>query len=251
MVPRWKPDDTSTLDPQNGLIGKIKTHLVAAIRATAEADEHWKSAGTLLKELKALKPKNLTWVVYVRQHFDLSQQRADELIRIADGDTTVERVRAANNERKQKHREKENQCSGNIGDEKPSKSEKSEARARADQAKAEAATARAKAAEAKANAAKAKADARAEQERAKAGMWEAMFGVRTAPKSIHSSDRDVLVKTLGMLGSDQPGERDNAARAAEKIRRRLGMSWDDLIIKATKATTHSNSAQHARAGAAC
>jgi colicin import membrane protein len=228
----------------HGLIGKIKTHLAAAVRATAEADQQWTNAGRLLKELKAKKPKGTTWVVYVREHFDLRQQRADELIRIADGDTSAEKVRAKTAERMKKHRA-EKPMSRDIGDdEKPSKAEKSEARARADQAKAEAATARAKAAEAKANAAKAKANARAEKERHKAEharMWSSMFN-RSKTKSIHSSDRDLLVKSLGMLGSDQFGERDNAARMAETLRRKLGMQWEELIIQASEVRASNSKA---------
>jgi hypothetical protein len=51
-------------------------------------------------------------------------------------------------------------------------------------------------------------------------------------KKIHSGPRSLLVKSLGMLGSDHAGERDNAARAAERQRKKLDMSWDDLIIEA-------------------
>jgi hypothetical protein len=35
-----------------------------------------------------------------------------------------------------------------------------------------------------------------------------------------------------MLGSDQPGEVLNAARVVEKQRRKLNITWDDLIIPA-------------------
>ena len=43
----------------------------------------------------------------VRQHFDRSQERADQLIRIAKGDTTLAEVRQKANERKIKHRAKQ------------------------------------------------------------------------------------------------------------------------------------------------
>jgi hypothetical protein len=42
--------------------------------------------------------------------------------------------------------------------------------------------------------------------------------------------RDVLVKMLGMLGCDHDNEVVAAARAAEKQRRKLGLTWDQLII---------------------
>jgi len=44
--------------------------------------------------------------------------------------------------------------------------------------------------------------------------------------------RGLLVKALGMLGSDHVGERDNAARTAEGIRIKLGMTWDELVVPA-------------------
>jgi hypothetical protein len=38
-----------------------------------------------------------------------------------------------------------------------------------------------------------------------------------------------LVKVMGMLGSDYAGERDNAARQAEKIRKEAGLTWYDIL----------------------
>jgi hypothetical protein len=106
--------------------------------------------------------------------------------------------------------------------------------ARAEKAKAEAATAKANAARAKAEAATAKAEARkakAEADaREKKYIFEMMGGRRKKP--IHSSTRDLLIKALGMLGSDQAGERDNAALMAEKLRKKINMSWEELIIPA-------------------
>ena len=43
------------------------------------------------------------------------------------------------------------------------------------------------------------------------------------------SDRKRLAALLGMLGSTSSGERDNAARLAEQLRRRLGLTWEDLL----------------------
>ena len=111
------------------------------------------------------------------------------------------------------------------------------ARARAETAKAEAAKAKAEAQKAKANAAKAKAEARAAGEKTKAradSFFRAAFGGKQK-KTIHSGPRDLLVKALGMLGSDQVGERASAAIVVEKQRSRLGMTWDELIISADEA----------------
>jgi hypothetical protein len=88
-----------------------------------------------------------------------------------------------------------------------------------------------------AEAAKAKADAEAEKAGANA---RAHFHNRRASggdteKKIHSDQRERLVKTLGMLGSDNAGQRDVAALAAERQRAKLGMTWGDLIIRAADA----------------
>ena len=43
------------------------------------------------------------------------------------------------------------------------------------------------------------------------------------------AERLRLVRILGMLGSDFAGERANAARHAEAIGRRHGLTWEDLL----------------------
>lgn len=48
-------------------------------------------------------------------------------------------------------------------------------------------------------------------------------------------DRDLLVKCLGMLGSNKDGEVVNAARQAEQLRIKLGLSWQQLIVKVIKS----------------
>ena len=93
------------------------------------------------------------------------------------------------------------------------------ARARAETAKAEAARAKADAQKAKAEAAKAKADARTARakEKARSYSFRHAFGGTTAKKKIHSGPRELLVKALGMLGSDQAGERASAGAAFCRI----------------------------------
>lgn len=135
---------------------------------------------------------------------------------------------------------------------KQEKAQKSEAHARADEAKAKAAEARAAAAAAKA---KAKADtdtAKARARQARADADAARFRARAdeararqARFRIFSFDHDEpcenldpnsrarLIKFLGMLGSDHDGERANAAKMADDMRKRLGVSWNQLIVKAS------------------
>lgn len=112
------------------------------------------------------------------------------------------------------------------------------ARARAEQAKAEAQKAKADAQRAKADAAKAKAkarEARANEKAREHDFFRGVFGAGTAKKKIHSRPRELLIKALGMLGSDHEGERANAGLVVEKQRRKLGMTWDELIISADEA----------------
>jgi hypothetical protein len=55
------------------------------------------------------------------------------------------------------------------------------------------------------------------------------FGGNRGTMRIQSGPRDLLVKALGMLGSDHAGERVNAGLVVEKQRTKLGMTWDVLI----------------------
>lgn len=101
--------------------------------------------------------------------------------------------------------------------------------ASAQAAQAEAARAKAEAKRATDEAMRAKAEA--VRERLRGGRAYAGHSTATAPR--HALDRrlrDLLVKALGMLGSDQVGERAAAALMAEKQRIKLGMTWDELIV---------------------
>lgn len=66
------------------LVNTIKAHLAKAAQAADKAEQHYITAGLRLKELKLRKPSATPWPEYVRETFGLGQQRADELIRIAD-----------------------------------------------------------------------------------------------------------------------------------------------------------------------
>jgi len=112
--------------------------------------------------------------------------------------------------------------------------------ARAQRARAHADAEKAKAQHAKAEAAKARAEAkaeaarlRAERERTRRRMFEMMHGME--PKEIHSGTRTLIVKALGMLGSAHDNEVLVAARKVEGLRKRTGLTWNDLIIEAIPA----------------
>jgi hypothetical protein len=59
------------------------------------------------------------------------------------------------------------------------------------------------------------------------GQLKQMRGGNTRLKP---ADRDALIKRLGMLGSAHGGERGAAGDAVDKLRKKLGKQWSDLII---------------------
>ncbi len=110
------------------------------------------------------------------------------------------------------------------------------AKLQADEAKADAAAAKARAQQAKADAATARADAsraRADARKARDDMFSDLMGRNRKKRKIHSGPRELLVKSLGMLGSDHAGERDAAACTVERLRKKLDMDWDQLIVEAS------------------
>lgn len=54
---------------------------------------------------------------------------------------------------------------------------------------------------------------------------------RTKNVISESRARKLLVKALGMLGSDRAGERANAALKVEVFRTKLGRTWEELIVQ--------------------
>ena len=88
------------------LASMIKALIEKGAYAKDTAEKYYKAAGRHLKTLKEQKPENVTWEKYVKAEFGLSQTRADELIRIADGLTTLEKTRATAREGMRKLRER-------------------------------------------------------------------------------------------------------------------------------------------------
>jgi hypothetical protein len=86
------------------LQGKAEQAEGKAEQAVKKADQFYVLLGLTLAELKARRPKDVTWLDFVKLHFGYSRERADELIRIGSGSTTIEAVRANTAARVQKHR---------------------------------------------------------------------------------------------------------------------------------------------------
>ena len=87
------------------LIETVKALHAKATKAEGKAHDLWITLGIELREAKECNKEfgDLTWSEFAKKHFNFGQSRADELIRIADGRTTVEQVRADTAERVQKH----------------------------------------------------------------------------------------------------------------------------------------------------
>jgi hypothetical protein len=74
---------------------RIKAHIAKGDKAVEKADEHYKAAGIYLKELKA--EHGGTWAKWERllkSKVGISTGRASELMQVADGRKTVEKLRA-------------------------------------------------------------------------------------------------------------------------------------------------------------
>ena len=92
--------------PLRELIKTAKA-LYSKMEQSAEKTEQLAvTLGLTLAEAKARKPDNITWPDFVKKHFDFGQSRADELIRIGHGKTTVEKVREGRRESVKKVRAK-------------------------------------------------------------------------------------------------------------------------------------------------
>jgi hypothetical protein len=91
------------MDPER-IAHEIKVLVEKGNYAKEKAQQFYIAAGLHLKTLRDAVPGKAAWARLVKEKCDLSASRAYELIQIADGRTTVEKVRAAANKRKAKHR---------------------------------------------------------------------------------------------------------------------------------------------------
>lgn len=81
------------------LIRTAKAFQEKAEHAAEKAEQFYVSFGLTLAELKDRKPEGTPWPAFVKKYFDIGRSRADELIQIAHGKTTVENVREGKRER--------------------------------------------------------------------------------------------------------------------------------------------------------
>jgi hypothetical protein len=74
---------------------RIKAHIAKGDKAVEKVDEHYKAAGIYLKELKAEHADTWDkWETLLKTKIGISTGRASELMQVADGRKTVEKLRA-------------------------------------------------------------------------------------------------------------------------------------------------------------
>ena len=77
------------------LTREIKVRIVKGEQAQSKANDHFIAAGLLIKELKEFHGgKTAEWEALLKDKCGIGKSRAYELMKIADGRTTVEEVRA-------------------------------------------------------------------------------------------------------------------------------------------------------------
>ena len=90
------------------LVKKARAHIEAGDKLTDKGNDHYIAAGRFLAQAKAKKPAGIPWYTFVEDVFKISRARADALIQIGDGRTTVAQVRAGGAARKEKERAENN-----------------------------------------------------------------------------------------------------------------------------------------------
>src|SRR5436309_14592646 len=92
--------------PLETLAGHIKAHVEKGDKATGKAEEHYKAAGIHLIEARkrVQETPGMTWPAFLAGHCTLGRGRANELIRLAEGRTTLNEIRAGTRSRVAAHR---------------------------------------------------------------------------------------------------------------------------------------------------
>jgi hypothetical protein len=92
---------------REALVAETKSLICEGDRCSEKAAEFYRQAGHRLRVLKDTRPRNLPWESFVTSVIGISRERADELIRVAEGRTTVEAIQAGNRHRQARHRQKQ------------------------------------------------------------------------------------------------------------------------------------------------
>lgn len=112
-----EPAKATCLDPLNVVAATIKARVAKGDKATTDADGHYKAAGLLLLEAKRRLPveqPGKQFTAYIVGECRLGTTRANELIAVAEGRTTVEAQRAKGRDRAARHAAKNKAARGNV-----------------------------------------------------------------------------------------------------------------------------------------
>jgi hypothetical protein len=94
--------------PLATLANTIKASIAAGDKAADKAEQHYKAAGLYLVEAKRLNAKTSeTWPTFLISKCNIGSRRADELISIAEGRTSLEEVRDKNKQANAAYRERQ------------------------------------------------------------------------------------------------------------------------------------------------
>jgi hypothetical protein len=96
---------SETSAPQSLLVRHIRAHVAKGDKARSKSDEHYIAAGLYLKTLKENYATDwASWETLLKARVGLSATRAGELMRIADGRESPQKIRAATVRRMRKLR---------------------------------------------------------------------------------------------------------------------------------------------------
>jgi hypothetical protein len=87
-------------------VEESEEHYKEGQKAVEAAEEHFKAAGKRIAQCKKRfkRETNLTWAQFCKEKFDLTAQRANQLIALSDGRTTLQKMRQDNKDAVRRHR---------------------------------------------------------------------------------------------------------------------------------------------------
>lgn len=120
-------DEVTSQLPLETLALTIKAHVQRGDASIEKAEQHYKAAGIHLMEAKerVMRRRDMTWPNFLLQHCSIRRRRADELISIANGSTSLAELRAATADRVRRHADRNKAArSGGVSNAKSSEKTK-------------------------------------------------------------------------------------------------------------------------------
>jgi hypothetical protein len=96
-----------TVETLQSLVDHANAHIEKGEQSTGKSEEHYIAAGKYIAQCKVRykRESNLTWEEFCREHFKFTRRRAATLMGIADGRTSIWRVREDSRKRNKRFRE--------------------------------------------------------------------------------------------------------------------------------------------------